>query len=221
MLCNALWCITNQHEVINDRASRAKDVKPIPYWFEQFQGYNEVKRKKVKENPISSSTLKSHADALFSICQRPIMILSKEWKALRNDIESLAACLASYTKFLDETNKQMKENHSSSLPARSIDGTSIEYRSCTKHVEPQYSLLDDIMQGTTDPVFFDEIKQLQALFTNNTQRFRFLKNMHLTVPIDLYRYCPGGGHVTTCILQKVAENRTQSQLLSSGAAVGT
>lgn len=94
----------------------------------------------MKESTVSSTTLKSRAAALVSICQRLIMIMvsSKEWKALQRDIESFAACLDNCVEFLDETNAKMKVNHERIVPARSIDRASVGYRPCAKYVESQY-----------------------------------------------------------------------------------
>lgn len=66
----------------------------------------------MKENPVLSTTLKSHTGTFFSICQRPIMPSSKEWEALQTGIESIAACSFSYVKFLDKNkNAKMKDNY--------------------------------------------------------------------------------------------------------------
>ena len=94
----------------------------------------------MKESTVSSTTLKSHAAALVSMCQRLIMIMvsSKEWKALQRDIEAFAACLDNCVEFLDETNAKMKATHERIVPARSIDRASVGYRPCAKYVESQY-----------------------------------------------------------------------------------
>ena len=51
VLTNCLWYVTNQHEAINDRSRREKDVRPIPPSFDRFQGYNEHKRKQEAHGP--------------------------------------------------------------------------------------------------------------------------------------------------------------------------
>ena len=47
----------------------------------------------MKESTVSSTTLKLHADTIFGMYQKPIMVSSKEWKALQRHIESFVACL--------------------------------------------------------------------------------------------------------------------------------
>lgn len=65
MLCNALWYITNQHMTINDAACDREAVTPIPAVFDGYQGFNEVKRKKLKQMPLDAGCLKSHAETLY------------------------------------------------------------------------------------------------------------------------------------------------------------
>lgn len=65
VLCNVLWYITNQHTVIQDASLREKNVLPIPYCYDEYSGYNDVKRKKIKEAPLSSATLRSHSQSIY------------------------------------------------------------------------------------------------------------------------------------------------------------
>ncbi len=45
----------------NDR----QDLTPIPDAFDMYQGFNEVKRKKMKQMPLNAGCLKSHAETLY------------------------------------------------------------------------------------------------------------------------------------------------------------
>ena len=45
---NSLWYIPNQHLTISDAALSRKETLPVPAVFEKFQGYNDLKRKKLK-----------------------------------------------------------------------------------------------------------------------------------------------------------------------------
>ena len=40
--------------VINDASHHKAEVVPVPTIFDAFQGYNELKRKKMKEQPMSA-----------------------------------------------------------------------------------------------------------------------------------------------------------------------
>ena len=46
------------------------------------------------------------------------------------------------------------------------------------------------------------------------QRFRFFSAMQLSVPIDLYRYCPGGSVVTIVFVATVADDRPSDAALT-------
>ncbi|WAR14907.1 hypothetical protein MAR_005012 [Mya arenaria] len=72
VVTNALWYLTNHHTTINDAALRFKDVSSIPADFDGFQGYNEIKRKKLKSQPLQQIQLNSHAEAIFSLLSRPV-----------------------------------------------------------------------------------------------------------------------------------------------------
>ena len=65
VLCNSLWYVINQHMTINDAAARYKDVPPVPSAYEEFQGYNDLKRKKTKSQPLDCQSLQSHSQALY------------------------------------------------------------------------------------------------------------------------------------------------------------
>ncbi|KAI0235373.1 hypothetical protein LSAT2_014110 [Lamellibrachia satsuma] len=96
VLCNALWYVTNQHQVINDAAQRKSKVQPIPSSFDKYVG--------------------------------------------------------------------------------------------------KYSILDKVMSlaAIHAPIFFDEEKHLDKPFESPLQKFRFFRNMILSVPVDIVKYCPGG-----------------------------
>ena len=55
----------------------------------------------------------------------------EKWKKFRDDVESLASCLAHYCDYLGDQCKKMKLNHASSTPVRSF-ADSI----CVKFVKP-------------------------------------------------------------------------------------
>ena len=57
IVTNALWYIKNDHITINDAAKHSKDVNKEPDVFEQYAGYNDIKRKKMKSLPLSKQTL--------------------------------------------------------------------------------------------------------------------------------------------------------------------
>ena len=214
--CNALWFITNQHAVIQTRSMREKNVMPVPSCFSEYQGFNEMKRKKLKEQPMSSTVLNAHAEALFSVLQKPIMQSSNEWKKLHDDLSSLAVCLLKYSEFLNRQAQYMQEIHESEKPRRNLEDSLVEYRPASNHIDKQYSLIDAAVVSTSEPVFFDERIHSEG-FVSSVQRHRFIQNMHLSVPIDIFKYSPGGSHITSYVIVKVKENRSPGECLTAGS----
>lgn len=49
------------------------------------------------------------------------------------------------------------------------------------------------------------------------QRLRFLSDLQLSAPVDIYRFCPGGGILTTVCFVKVQEGRSLPQILTQAA----
>jgi hypothetical protein len=89
VLCNSLWYITNQHQTINDAALHKTGVLPVPACFDDYGGFNEKKRKKMKESQLSADQLNSHGQALYSLLLRPVMKSSPEWADGCNDIKGI------------------------------------------------------------------------------------------------------------------------------------
>ena len=81
-ICSVLWFLTNQHETINNTASKRKKVIPIPSCFSLFQGYNEVKRKKLKSQPLDVGSLDTHLQLLYGFVL--FLVLIDIWKIGEN-----------------------------------------------------------------------------------------------------------------------------------------
>lgn len=59
VLTNALWYITNQHDTINDRARREKEVLGVPPEFDKFKNYNDLKKKRQKLGTLEATQMKT------------------------------------------------------------------------------------------------------------------------------------------------------------------
>ena len=153
MLCNALWYATNQHITIEEASQKKKDVHPVPVTFSKYQGYDEYKRKKVKERPMDQSGLFSHAQALYSICSRPIFKSSKEWAAMGDDVKGLADCFESYKVHLEKQLARQEDVHSRDVPMRTV-GTNmtVEHRTKAKGlgVLEKYKLIDAAVKDSDE-----------------------------------------------------------------------
>ncbi|XP_060553483.1 uncharacterized protein LOC132714606 [Ruditapes philippinarum] len=196
VLTNALWYITNQQTVINDRSRREVAVYSVPTAFEDFVGFNDHRRKKLKAQPLESNVLKSHAEALFSLCTRPLLRSSPQWEQAYQDIKDLASCLWSYHSYLDRKRLVSETYRNMDHPARPIAKYTSIYtvHKCTSEVKHTYKLLDKALNiaDLYEPVFFDENIHLNLPFNDNMQRLRFFENVNLSVTVDIIKFCPGG-----------------------------
>ena len=170
VLTNTLWYLTNQHDTINERSRKEKSVLEIPARIDQFQGYNEHKRKKLKAQPLEAEQLKNHSDILYSLCLQPIMRSSESWEASYNDIKLLADCLMSYSQYLSSQNDKMKSLSKLDHPVRQVSEhtTATHILKCGTEVRHDYKLLDKalLLADEYEPVFFDEDAHIEHAFEN-------------------------------------------------------
>ena len=137
------------------------------------------------------------------------------------DIQKLGESLLSYKEHLNDQLKVQTTNQELDHPVRTIgEHATLEHRrQSALPVMAKYSLIDTEVSSAQlmTPVFFDESKHVDTPFVNSTQKFRFLKEMHLSVPIDIIRFCPGGSEITTVGIVRVQEDRTEAHVMTQGA----
>ena len=218
VLTNALWYATSHHLTINDRASKEKDVLPVPEEFENFQGYNQYKRKKMKAAQLDKSSLTSHAEALFSLVNKPYIRSTAGLQHVGSEVLKLAQCFSSYANYLSKQNDRVKQVSSSDRPCRTVDkDTVVETKKAALYgVNKQYVLLDAAVRaaGLNNPFVFDEDVHLSEPFENNMQRHRFWEAVELSVPIDDLKFCPGGPLLTTTCVSRINPNRSDNEMLT-------
>jgi hypothetical protein len=61
------------------------------------------------------------------------------------------------------------------------------------------------------------VEHTEGQFETPMQRSRFFENLHLSVPVYMIRFCPGGSKITTVCLFKCDESPSEAQLLIEGA----
>jgi len=61
-----------------------------------------------------------HNQALLSLCERPYISSTDAWRAVKEDIFSLATCLRNYVEYLERKCDTTSSNHSSSKPVRVV-----------------------------------------------------------------------------------------------------
>lgn len=60
---------------------------------------------------------------------------------------------------------------------------------------------------------------MRARFQDGMQLFRFFENIQLSVTIDIFKYCPGGGVTTLYRFIKVPDSRSEAQKFTQVASV--
>jgi hypothetical protein len=211
-----LWYVTNHHLTINDAALRFKDVVSIPADFETFQGYNNLKRKKLKSQPLERNQLNSHAEAIYSLVSRPVFASDEYWIQFKTVLQNLAECFSRYRAYLLKQQIGQTDRQNADHPPRTVGSDiSVLHHPKTVFVSEKYSTFDKIVSETPEsvPVLFDEHKHLKQPFYDNKQRARFFDDMKLSVPIDLYKYCPGGSVVSIVFVSRVNETRSANEAL--------
>ena len=75
------------------------------------------------------------------------------------------------------------------------------------NIHERYKTIDNIMKDSelSAPV------ECQEEFSSSVARYRFFKDIHLSVPIEMLRYSPGGSHVTVVFLFHVKNNRSAEE----------
>ena len=219
VLTNALWYITNDHMTINGAARHSKDVDPVPKIFDPYTGYNEVKRKKLKTIPLAADTLNSHAQALYSLLLKPCAKSSSMWRAFAIDIKNLADCLNGYRDYLGKKRVANETNRRSLTPAKSIDqNATVEHREPCKNVDEKYGRIENCVLGAgiNEPVILLE-QEHTPYFDNSKQRLRFYEDLHLSVPVDLFTFCPGGSRTSVFAVVQIADKRSMNEMMTESA----
>ena len=121
----------------------------MPYTFDKFQGYNDIKRKKLKSQPLDTVQCNSHSNALFSLASRAVFHSSSEWRQFKTDIESLAECISLYKDYLQKKLRDQNKRQNELNPARTVGSDiSVDFRQRSTQVLEQYKLFDQEVNKT-------------------------------------------------------------------------
>lgn len=122
--------------------------------------------------------------------------------------------------YLESQNNKMKITHSMDHPARTIAGdATIEHRQSVARPNKQYMKLDSVLKEAQvgDPVYFNEDEHTIEPLKDSGQKFKFLQDLHVSVPLDLIKFSPGGSSTTVVLFCKTQANRTEADMLIQGA----
>ena len=149
------------------------------------------------------------------------MFKSIYFQMTHDNIKALADCLDQYSTYLGDQASIVAKNRALEHPVRTVEEyTTVEHRPGKPFFNQKYTMLnaDIVAAELGEPIFFDEEKHCDSVLSN-MQRHRFLDQLVLSVPVDMYRFCPGGSVVTVVCLVKVVSIRTASEMMTDSARV--
>ena len=115
-LSNIFWYIDGHHDCLKRQGF------PVPCIFAQFSGYNRPELSKYRKREFTNlekSTLRSLSSHLF-FCLQDQYWERENWRALKDDMVTLAQSISGYAEYLDCSNKRSKEVHASPVPVHEI-----------------------------------------------------------------------------------------------------
>ena len=212
VLVNALWYLDG-----NKDKFKHQQVEKLPDRFlNQFNNYNDWKRKKIAALRIESVVLKEHVSCLMSLLDKPF---SHSWGAFKTDVEMLALAMDSSARYLDEANANQTQRQLQTHPARELSkNVPILYIDASEDSfapSSSYSkLLEVIPNENYVPIIFDEEKHLRIPFKNRMERARFFENIRLPFPLQMIRYDPG-----VDVLWRAPTEFDANEMMTQGARI--
>lgn len=215
-IVNALWYVDPHWSTIVQECSARPGLSAVPVrWRQVFSvtTYNDWQAKKQKRPRLDRSALGAHARALLSLVAKPILA-GNDWRAMRDDVEGLATAMMGYCEYLEAACEKQKERQSRPQPVRQIS-TNVSV-TCLAPVQlselsPAERKLNDwmVLEDAYTPVFYDEETIFDKALTKD-QRYKFLKALKISRPLDVLRYDPGGGSSAVVVLWWVPDKETES-----------
>ena len=140
--------------------------------------------------PLSSDSLHSHAQALYSLLLKPYVKSTGSWKTISDGIRDLADCLNNYREYFNRKKADLSKYKSSLAPAKTLyENSSVRHQEPCENLDETYENLDwDVREAELGvPVVVKEGLHTPVI-ENNMQRLRFFEKLHLSVPTDLIAF---------------------------------
>ena len=133
---------------------------------------------------------------------------------MRDDVEGLAAAMMGYCEYLEAACEKQKERQARPQPVRQISANmSVTCRTPVQlsELSPAERKVNDwmVLEDAYTPVFYDEETIFDKVLTKD-QRYKFLKALKISRPLDVLRYDPGGGSSAVVVLWWVPDKETES-----------
>ncbi len=207
-LSRCLWYIDPHH---NKFASRGMK---IPRRFEMFQGYNDYKKKKKKQEPrLSSTELSAHVHELSGSLMQPWFSVQC-YQELRGDVEKLMDALKMYCDYLTTQTRKVGEQQQQVLPvARQEENAAITtIDGVSGVISSVYSHFEEKLRGTPvyEPIFINELAP-----HDRYERRKWISGIELSFPIMLYKYVYGNHLGTLVYAWRIPEDQPVDSTITS------
>ncbi|XP_048105014.1 uncharacterized protein LOC125298354 [Alosa alosa] len=169
-LVDTLWYLDGTKEKIQRRAlNQSGSITRIPERFmNNYNGYNDYKRKKIKAPQLDSASLKTHVACLQTLMEQKFVSL---WGDYGKDLEHLAVSMSEYAQFLDLSSKAQQDRQSLPHPVRQLAENVQVLHFNRGPKKTMYSLIEDLVNTKDfyEPIIFDECLHAASPFKNRTE----------------------------------------------------
>ena len=180
-LTSTLWYLDGHHQKFLSRSIH------LPEKLSNFQGFNDWKRKKIKQPVLTVPELKFHIQALSRILSQP-WIAKSEYSELKSLIDKLVDGIYKYMNYLMKKNDEMQEAHMRSTMHVVLDNLEFHTISRSKSVDEAYRCIVEALAGKDeyDPVCLNELAP-----TDRYRRRHWIEKIQLPYRTMIYRYSYG------------------------------
>lgn len=97
----------------------------------------------------------------------------------------------------------------------------LDHRDCALTVLPRYSVLDNLITTRDNYAYiiFDENSHITSPFKHRKDRYDFIEQLRLSVPIDVLRYHPVSSMDATVVLWRTSAQRNSDEILKMSIKV--
>ena len=137
---------------------------------------------------------------------------------MKEDLENLALAMSSYSDYLSKKNEEQQKRQKLNHPVRQVgEYASIVTAGIADNVNPKYSILDNVLTRMQmyEYLLFDEVIHVSTPFKNYMEKTRFIRDVELSVPIDILTYNPGGSIGGIVFLWKVPDDRDHTDIATA------
>ena len=221
-LARALWSIDGNHATLQS-AVKHNGVPPLSRVFEDFDGYNNWRAKKLKKPQLSADRLKDYGNILLGMLGKPVL-RSAAFKEFKLHVEGLAETLLQYSNYLAKAAVESASRRSMDHVVRPLsEFSNLEIRPAEDDGEngsSQEANLQSLLESAGDWKFveFNSTAVLGDACTVHL-RYKFMNSFRLKFPVLVYTYAVGGNVDNIVFMSKIPGGLSQSECLTKSNSI--